>query len=140
MKVTRSAGFTDSHSSNVSSIALGIYTGYDWIFYRNSLMKFSNQHNWFHVNRSSVARERIKTALTCRRVARTDRMLRVTIDLLAYWWNCLREVEERKYQVQGESKWLGKGIDHNPLRNNDVQMKMWLSTVSYQGGLMKDMV
>jgi hypothetical protein len=28
MKVTRSAGFTDSDSSNVSSIALGIYTGY----------------------------------------------------------------------------------------------------------------
>jgi hypothetical protein len=28
MKVTRSAEFTDSDSSNVSSIALGIYTGY----------------------------------------------------------------------------------------------------------------
>jgi hypothetical protein len=28
MKETRSAGFTDSDSSNVSSIALGIYTGY----------------------------------------------------------------------------------------------------------------
>jgi hypothetical protein len=28
MKVTRSAGFTDSDSSNVSSITLGIYTGY----------------------------------------------------------------------------------------------------------------
>jgi hypothetical protein len=28
LKVTRSAGFTDSHSSNVSSIAPGIYTGY----------------------------------------------------------------------------------------------------------------
>jgi hypothetical protein len=28
MKVTRSAGFTDSDSSNVSSIAPGIYTGY----------------------------------------------------------------------------------------------------------------
>jgi hypothetical protein len=28
MKVTRSAGFTDSDSSNVSSIPLGIYTGY----------------------------------------------------------------------------------------------------------------
>jgi hypothetical protein len=27
MKVTRSAEFTDSDSSNVSSIALGIYTG-----------------------------------------------------------------------------------------------------------------
>jgi hypothetical protein len=28
MKVTRSAGFTDSDSSNVSSIAPGIYIGY----------------------------------------------------------------------------------------------------------------
>jgi hypothetical protein len=28
MKVTRSAGFTDSDSSNVSNIAHGIYTGY----------------------------------------------------------------------------------------------------------------
>jgi hypothetical protein len=28
MKVTRSAEFTDPDSSNVSSIALGIYTGY----------------------------------------------------------------------------------------------------------------
>jgi hypothetical protein len=28
MKVTRSAGFTDSDSSNVSSIPLGIYTAY----------------------------------------------------------------------------------------------------------------
>jgi hypothetical protein len=28
MKLTRSAGFTDSDSSNISSIAPGIYTGY----------------------------------------------------------------------------------------------------------------
>jgi hypothetical protein len=28
MEVTRSAEFTDSDSSNVSSIALGVYTGY----------------------------------------------------------------------------------------------------------------
>jgi hypothetical protein len=28
IKVTRSAEFTDSDSSNVSSIALGVYTGY----------------------------------------------------------------------------------------------------------------
>jgi hypothetical protein len=28
MKLTRSAEFTDSDSSNVSSIALGVYTGY----------------------------------------------------------------------------------------------------------------
>jgi hypothetical protein len=26
------------------------------------------------------------------------------------------------------------------LQNNDVQMKMWQSKVSYQGGLMKDMI
>jgi hypothetical protein len=42
MKVTRSAEFTDSDSSNVSSIAPGIYPGYGWIFERNSLMKFKN--------------------------------------------------------------------------------------------------
>jgi hypothetical protein len=42
MKVTRSAEFTDSDSSNVSSIAPGIYPRYGWIFERNSLMKFKN--------------------------------------------------------------------------------------------------
>jgi predicted DNA-binding ribbon-helix-helix protein len=31
----------------------------------------------------------------CQRAARIDGMLRVTIYLLTYWWNCLREVEER---------------------------------------------
>jgi hypothetical protein len=40
MKVTRSAEFTVSDSSNVSSIAPGIYIRYGWIFDRNSLMKF----------------------------------------------------------------------------------------------------
>jgi hypothetical protein len=42
MKVTRSAEFTDSDSSNVSSIDPRIYTGYGWIFERNSIMKFTN--------------------------------------------------------------------------------------------------
>jgi hypothetical protein len=42
MKVTRSAEFTDSDSSNVSIIALGVYTGYGGIFERNSIMKCRN--------------------------------------------------------------------------------------------------
>jgi hypothetical protein len=44
----------------------------------------------------------IKTAPMCRSVARTDRMLRVTIHVLTYWWNCLREVEKRdKIKTKG---------------------------------------
>jgi hypothetical protein len=47
--------------------------------YRNSLMKFRNEPNWFRVDRSSVARDKIETALMCQRAARIDEMLRVTV-------------------------------------------------------------
>jgi hypothetical protein len=33
-------------------------------------------------------------------------------------------VEERQDQDQGESKLTNKGRGHNPLQNNDMQMKM----------------
>jgi hypothetical protein len=103
MNVTRSAEFTDSDNSNVSSIAPGIYTGYGWIFESNSLMKFRNQPNWFHTNRSSVAWEKIETVTMCQRAVRADRMSRVTIRLLTYLVKLLeRSGRETRLRPRGE--------------------------------------
>jgi hypothetical protein len=66
-------------------------------------MKFRNKPNWFHVDRSSVAGDKIKTVLMCRRAARIDGISRVTVLPMNQGVSLLEGMDMRERRdVQGE--------------------------------------